>query len=326
MAGVFVSYRRIDSSGSAGRLFDRLTNRFGREAVFMDVEGGIPRGADFSAAIARAVESADALVVVIGPRWLTCTDAAGRRRLDNADDWVRTEIEKGLERGIPVLPVLVDGASVPTADDLPDSLRPFAGRQCSEITNSRWNYDVGELLAQLEPVVVRPPAVDAVETPPSVPRSRSTIWVAAGALALVAGAAFVYQRGSAASPIEISFDVWQDLGRGRPVLNVVNLSHEYVAAVIYGSEKLDVRDINVDTVNLSDGTGSAVPATMFHLKQGYDENNDGRDDLKLDYRIANLKSSGNKLFTSSTFHLTGRLKDEKGARPIRGEHGVAVVQ
>jgi len=143
MAGVFVSYRRIDSSGSAGRLFDRLTSRFGDKAVFMDVEGGIPRGDDFSAAIARALQGADALVVVVGPRWLTCTDAAGHRRLDNSDDWVRTEIEKGLERGIPVLPVLVDGATMPTEGDLPDSLKPFARRQSSEITNNRWNYDVG---------------------------------------------------------------------------------------------------------------------------------------------------------------------------------------
>ena len=137
MGGIFVSYRRIDSSGAAGRLFDRLTNRFGREAVFMDVEGGIPRGRDFSAAINEALSSADALVVVIGPRWLSCTDGAGNRRLDNADDWVRTEIEKGLERGVPVIPVLVDGASMPAANELPASLKPFALRQSSEITNSR---------------------------------------------------------------------------------------------------------------------------------------------------------------------------------------------
>ena len=67
MGGIFVSYRRVDSSGAAGRLFDRLTNRFGRAAVCMDVEGGIPRGRDFSAAISEALSSADALVVVIGP-------------------------------------------------------------------------------------------------------------------------------------------------------------------------------------------------------------------------------------------------------------------
>jgi hypothetical protein len=146
--------------------------------------------------------------------------------------------------------------------------------------------------------------------------------------------AIVLRPGASANPpvgqspteLQISFDVWQDLGRGRPELNVVNLSHEFVAAVIYGSPTLDVRDINVNTVNLSDGTGSAVPAAMYHLKEGYDENQDGRDDLKLDYRVADLKSSANKLFTSSTFRITGRLKDEKGARPIRGERSVAVVQ
>ncbi|MFO1272704.1 MAG: hypothetical protein U1F50_13705 [Rubrivivax sp.] len=98
----------------------------------------------------------------------------------------------------------------------------------------------------------------------------------------------------------VSFDVWEDLGRARPELNVVKLSHEYVAVVIYGSAELDVRDIDVNTVYLSDGTGSGVPAAMFHLKPGYDENKDGKDDLKLDYRIADLKTSANKLYPAST--------------------------
>jgi TIR domain-containing protein len=107
--GPFVSYRRVDSSGSAGRLFDRLTDHFGRNAAFMDGEAGIARGDDFASAIDQALKSVDALLVVIGPRWPTRTNADGTRHLDNPDDWVRLEIETGLRRGIQVLPILVAG-------------------------------------------------------------------------------------------------------------------------------------------------------------------------------------------------------------------------
>jgi hypothetical protein len=338
MSGVFVSYRRVDTSGSAGRLFDRLNARWGRAAVFMDIEGGIPRGDDFVAAIARTLESADAMLVVIGPRWLTCTDPKGARRLDNPDDWVRNEIEAGLRRGIPVLPVLVDGASIPKVDDLPPSLHALARRQSSEITNSRWNHDVGEIVKRLEPPLVPLPQGLDVGSAPTGSRTASRFqwiwWIGVTAIAFAVW--FALERGALSvhpisnlqtesSALTVSFDVWQDLGRDRPELNVVRLAHEYVAVVICGSPNLDVRDINVDSVYLSDGTGSGVPAAMYHLKDGYDENNDGRDDLKLDYRIADLRSSANKLFTVSTFRLTGRLKDIKGVRPIRGERTVAVI-
>jgi hypothetical protein len=108
-----------------------------------------------------------------------------------------------------------------------------------------------------------------------------------------------------ADALKVAFDVWSDLGRGRPKQDVVSRSNEYVAVVIYGSESFDVRDVDLNSVYLSDGTGSAVPAAMYHLQEGYDENHDGKDDLKLDYRVADLKTSDNKLYTSSTFTSPG---------------------
>ena len=97
MAGLFISYRREDSAGHAGRLFDRLTQHFGKERVFMDVSD-IEPGVDFVEAIDVAVGSCAVLVVVIGRNWLTCTDSAGRRRLDDANDFIRLETATALRR------------------------------------------------------------------------------------------------------------------------------------------------------------------------------------------------------------------------------------
>src|SRR5262245_24510784 len=115
MSGIFISYRRADSAGFAGRLWADLSRHFGKPRVFMDIEGGIARGADFPDAIGRALGNATAMVVVIGQHWLNCIDDNSNRRLDNPDDWVRCEIASALERKLLVLPVLVDGALMPPA-------------------------------------------------------------------------------------------------------------------------------------------------------------------------------------------------------------------
>ena len=109
MAGVFISYRREDSPGHAGRLFDGLRARFGPDVVFMDVHA-IGAGADFVAAIERAVGSCGALVAIIGPGWRATAGGDGQGRLDDPHDLVRLEIGGALTRGIPVVPVLVDEA------------------------------------------------------------------------------------------------------------------------------------------------------------------------------------------------------------------------
>lgn len=152
MPGVFISYRKSDSAGFTGRLFDHLSRRFGPDEVFMDVEGGIEHGADFPQAIESAVSQAGAMLVVIGPEWLECTDARGNRRLDDPADWVRLEVATALRREILVLPVLVDGATMPAAEQLPPDLQRLARKQAIEISNSRWEYDLGRLIARLERV------------------------------------------------------------------------------------------------------------------------------------------------------------------------------
>ncbi len=108
MGGVFISYRREDSGGFAGRIYDRLVSRLGRDSVFFDVDA-IPPGRDFVDALSERVGRCDALVAIIGKQWVSSVDAADRRRLDDPHDFVRVEIEAALQRDVPVIPVLVDG-------------------------------------------------------------------------------------------------------------------------------------------------------------------------------------------------------------------------
>jgi hypothetical protein len=116
--GVFISYRRKESSHVAGRLADRLIDRFGAERVFIDVEA-IKPGMDFAEAISQAVEACMVLVAVIGPGWLSAADERGRARLDDPDDLVRLEVGAALARGVLVIPVLVENAIMPGRKDLP---------------------------------------------------------------------------------------------------------------------------------------------------------------------------------------------------------------
>jgi hypothetical protein len=143
-AKVFISYRREDSAGSAGRIFDRLSSRFGRQAVFVDFDT-IPIGANFATAVEENVAQANVLVAIIGPNWLKARDGEGERRLNNPNDFVRLEISAALQRNIPVIPVLVDGASPPRVDELPDDLKVLARRQSIEVSHTKFDRDMDKL-------------------------------------------------------------------------------------------------------------------------------------------------------------------------------------
>lgn len=160
MSALFLSYRRDDSSGYAGRLFDTLVARFGRENVFMDIETLEP-GLDFIDGIDRAIRSCGAVVAMIGPNWLSATNSQGGRRLDDPKDFIRLEIATALKRGVRVIPVLVHDAAMPSEDELPEPLRPLCRRQSFEISDSRWEFDVGRLADVLEPVIAESAAATA---------------------------------------------------------------------------------------------------------------------------------------------------------------------
>jgi hypothetical protein len=154
---IFLSYRREDASGHAGRLFDflhyggGLGPGFSKDQIFMDIDTVAP-GVDFRHVIEQAVCACDVFIAVIGTQWLNAADARGRRRLDNAQDFVRIEIEAALARDIPVVPTLVQGAQMPTVEELPETFGAFVHRNAVELSDARWSYDVSKLVAWLKTV------------------------------------------------------------------------------------------------------------------------------------------------------------------------------
>jgi hypothetical protein len=146
---IFISYRRDDTAGRAGRLFDLLATRFGARNVFQDVTA-IEPGTDFTQRVDEAIAQCDATLVVIGSDWLSMSGPDGTRRLDEPDDYVRREVGAALAAGVRVVPVLVDRAELPTPEDLPDALRPLAQRQAVALRDATWHQDVDALVRRLE--------------------------------------------------------------------------------------------------------------------------------------------------------------------------------
>jgi len=163
MRAIFISYRRDDTEGHAGRLFRDLCEHFGDDAVFLDV-AGIELGRDFRVAIDQQVASCGVLLAVIGTHWLTATDSEGKRRLDDPFDFVRLETAAALRREIPVIPVLVHEAQMPRPEQLPDDLKELAFRNSMSLSHTRWDSDV-ELLAHALGQFVQRPAGNGSATP-----------------------------------------------------------------------------------------------------------------------------------------------------------------
>jgi hypothetical protein len=157
MRAIFISYRREDTEGHAGRLFRDLCERFGKSVVFMDV-AGIEPGRDFRRVIEQQVASCGVLLAIIGKDWLTVADEKGQRRLDDPIDFVRIETATALKRDIPVVPILVHGARIPRPEQLPEDLKELAYRNSVELTHARWESDVQVLIKALLPYVDAAPA------------------------------------------------------------------------------------------------------------------------------------------------------------------------
>src|ERR1022692_410021 len=158
--GIFISYRRADTAYPAGWLFELLAARFGADRVFKDVDSVQP-GDDFVEEIRAAVGSCGVLLAVIGKHWLAMASEDGRRRLDNPADMVRLEIEAALKRHVRVIPVLVDGASMPGTAQLPRSLSKLAYRQAVELSPQRFSSDARRLIRTLDQELAHDPAPTA---------------------------------------------------------------------------------------------------------------------------------------------------------------------
>ena len=146
---IFVSYRREDSADVTGRLYDRLVARFGREQVFKDVDS-IPLGVDFRTHLQEVVSACDVVVAVIGERWVSVGEG-GSRRLDDTKDFVRIELETALQREIPIIPVLVGDARMPSVRDLPPTLAALVYRHGQSVRpDPDFHHDMDRLIHGLE--------------------------------------------------------------------------------------------------------------------------------------------------------------------------------
>ena len=188
MADIFVSYRRGDSAGHTGRLVDCLIRHFGGEAVFQDVQS-IRVGSRWDDAIREGVRGCRVLVAVIGRDWLS-PGSDGLRRIDDPQDPVRQEILAALERGIAVIPVLVEGARMPAETALPEDLRALARWQAHELSDSRWAFDTERLMQMIERVIGVAPVERTAAGGAGTGGSRLAVTGVAG-LAVLVGAAWL---------------------------------------------------------------------------------------------------------------------------------------
>jgi TIR domain len=197
MSKIIVSYRRSDSAAITGRIFDRLVDRYGEESVFMDIDG-IPFGTDFRHHIQDALRDADILLAVVGPDWLG-RGADGKSRIQDEADPVRVEIETALRQGLTVIPVLVDDAPMPSAADLPESIRDFAYINAAPIDIGRdFRSHMERLARSLDSIIGTDKAALEVvlargyPEAPKAPRwSARRLAAVVGSLAVVLGGAII---------------------------------------------------------------------------------------------------------------------------------------
>ncbi len=166
---IFISYRRDDSASDTGRIYDRLAHEFGRDNIFKDVDS-IPLGVDFAQHIDQEVGRCQVLLVVIGKTWLT-------PRLQSPDDFVRLEIESALNRGIPVVPVFLEGVTgPPPRDQLPQSLQPLIRRNGTQVgQDPRFHADMGRLVKGLRDYFQQPNPPDQPSPAPSPAAASQTV-------------------------------------------------------------------------------------------------------------------------------------------------------
>jgi len=153
-AGIFISYRRDETAGYAGRIADKFIEHFGEERVFRDIDSMEP-GLDFVEAIERALESCAVVLVVIGRNWTTTLK---EHEQTGQEDYMQLEVATALKRNdVRVIPVLVQGASMPRAEEFPNDLSALRRRNAIELHDSSWNEEVQRLITTLDRVLERRP-------------------------------------------------------------------------------------------------------------------------------------------------------------------------
>jgi len=178
MSTVFISYRRQTTAGEARALFNDLVTRLGKGSVFMDVDS-IALGRDFRGVLQKTLGSVDLMLVIIDKDWISVKDDKGKIRLENPSDYIRLEVEAALKRDIVVTPVLMNGAQMPSPEELPAEIRDLAYRNAFEVSFTRWESDVNEMIRRLGLAPPEPAAkietADLPAAPQTAPSASSEI-------------------------------------------------------------------------------------------------------------------------------------------------------
>ncbi len=149
---LFVNYRRDDSASQALKVAQYLEREFGASNVFLDIDR-LRAGEKFPNVLEERLAVCKIMLVVIGPTWLSSSNEAGNRRIDDPEDWVRLEITRALARGIAIIPVLVGGASLPRKSDLPDDLKPLVEHQIFTVTTNGFRHEMAGLVKDIHHVL-----------------------------------------------------------------------------------------------------------------------------------------------------------------------------
>lgn len=212
---IFISYRVQDTAGETGRLVDALKQHFTDDQIFMDIENLEP-GADFSVAIENSLDTCDVFLAIIGPHWVGDRDGQSLR-INEANDWVRMEVSTALRRNIRVVPVLVDGGTLPKPEQLPPDLQSLLRRQTFEISNKRWRYDTDQLIDFLIKSMGIPPlkAQPAASSIQEFKKRRTWMYIGAGfILAIVSLAIIGYYMEKDKGPEKVAAQTQAGLQKG----------------------------------------------------------------------------------------------------------------
>lgn len=279
-AQVFLSYRRDDTAGYARALNDLLAREFGADRVFIDVDD-IGAGQAFDARIAQAMGQARVLLVLIGPRWLA-PQGDGTPRLHRSDDVVRQEVQTGLDRGLQVIPLLLDGAPMPSAAQLPDPLQPLARRQALVIDARRFEADVQLLLDAVRQALGEPACPPAAAAGPPARRQAGLVLGGAAVACLLAGAAWWALRPAAGPGTSPGAEVAKQAVR--PALN-----GRWQADVRYAWMPTDLRE----TLDLQgDGTALQGTASFLRVPRGIEDGGVDADGIRFITRSTEVAGSG----------------------------------
>lgn len=242
---IFISYRHAESALHARLLSEQLKAHFGTKVVFIDTEN-IQLGRDYVEAIEEEIRSCKIFLAVIGQQWLTCSNENGRR-LDDPHDEVRRELKEVLRQRRWLIPVLVQGASMPRESDLPEELAPLARKQACRVDEAHWTQDVRNLIERIEDIM------------PAHPVEPRKVFAAIGALIFLAAVLVVASQRSSDGVIDNASDIQQAINIGTckhecnrftcPIKN--NLANKITAVEVELAVELPNADPSLKTTYVS---------------------------------------------------------------------------